>query len=804
MEMLAQDVRHSLRSLARSPGFTVVAVLTLTLGIGSTTALFSIVHGVVLKPLPYEEPDRLVMLWEHNDTFGRLSSAWANFVDWRAESRSFEAMASFGRGTGTVLGADEAMRASVASVSEGFFRVMGVDPAVGRTFAASEHVLGGEPAAMISQGFWQQVLGGADIDELRLVVDGFATTIVGVLPAGFDFPAGADIWYPLELQEQSTSRTAHNWRVVGRLAPGVEPSQAQEEISLITSRFVTADDAVEFIPQRAEVVPLRGEIAGPVSNPLFLLLGASVMVVLVACTNLASTLLARGSARGDEIAVLRAIGAERGRIVRRLFTESMLLALFGAVAGLLFAAGMIRVLPVVIPTQLPRMTEIEIQPVVAGFTVAVSVLAALLFGLFPALRASDTDIAAALRRSGRSSTSAARSRGPWRVLVVGEVALALALLAGAGLLMRSFWNVASVDGGFESEGVITARVSLPPHEYGEVARRAAYFEEVLEEVRSLPGIDAAGVVLAPPLSGIVSSGRISVDGGPQDNVTAAYQVADEGYFEVFGIPLIQGRLFAPADNADATHVVVVDEALAELAWPGENPLGKRITGGGMDRYWNQPDAWATVIGVVGNVLQRELTDDPEPTFYFSHRQRADRARGGVFVVRPARGEPSALAPVLRRAMVAIDADVPVEFSTMDELVARSLGARRFTMSVLGAFAGMAALLAGLGIYGVVGYTVALRTREMGIRIALGSAPMDVLGLVMREAMTTVAAGLLLGVVVTLGSARVLGSMLYEVSPADPLALTATALALLTVAGLASFIPARRAATIDPLLTMRGN
>jgi len=804
MESLLHDIRFALRTLLKSPGFTAVAVLTLALGIGATTAIFSIVNGIVLRPLPYTEPDRLVMVWEHNDTFGRLAAAWTNFLDWRTESRSFEAIASFRGLSGTVLGGDEALRAGVAPVSDGFFRVMDVEPVVGRVFGPDEHVLGAEPASMISHSFWQNELAGeADLGELRLVVGGFSTRVIGVLPEGFDFPAGTDVWYPLELSEQPTSRTSHNWRVIGRLAAGIEPAQAEQEVSLITSRFAAAGEPDEWLAQRAMVTPLRAEIAGPVSSPLFLLMGASLMVVLVGCTNLASTLLARGSARGNELAVLRALGAERGRIVRRLFTESLLLALFGAAAGLLLAVALIRSLPLMVPSDLPRMAEIGLHPAVAGFTVMVSIAAALLFGLFPALRASDADIAGALRRSGRS-TSAARSRNAWRLLVVGEVALALLLLAGAGLLMRSFWSVLQVDGGFESGGVITARVSLPASKYGEAPLRSAYFEELLSEVRALPGVETAGMVTAAPLSGSVSNGRISVDGGPQPTITAAYQVADAGYFETLGIPLLQGRLLDAADNAAAAHVVVINRALADLAWPGEDPIGKRITGGGMDNYWEQPDGWATVVGVVGDVLQRDLTGEPEATFYFSFRQRAYRARGGVIVVRATGAAPTALVGPLRQTIRDLDADVPVEFSTMDEVVARSLGDRRFVMGVLGAFAAMALLLAALGIYGVVGYTVALRTREMGIRIALGSAPVDVLRMVMGEAMTTVAIGLAVGVAGTLALSRVLGSLLFEVSPADPIAIAGTAFTLLTVAAAASFIPARRAATIDPLITMRAD
>ncbi|MCH7824100.1 MAG: FtsX-like permease family protein, partial [Acidobacteria bacterium] len=577
--------------------------------------------------------------------------------------------------------------------------------------------------------------------------------------------------------------------------------QAQEDLSLITSRFDAGTEPEEYIPQRALVIPLRSEISGPVKGPLFMLLAASAMVVLVGCTNLASTLLARGSARANELAVLRALGADRGRIVRRLFTESLLLALFGAAGGLLLAYGLIRALPAMLPSDLPRMAEIGLHPTVAGFTVLVSVGAAILFGLFPALRVSEGDLSGQLRGGGRS-VSIARSRGPWRALVIGEVALALLLLTGAGLLIRSFWQVAKVDAGFESSGVLTMNVALPAGKFAAVTARIAYYEALLASVRALPGVESAGMVVVAPLAGYVSNGRISVDDGPQPFVTAAYQVADAGYFDALQIPLIQGRLFEAQDNADTAHVVLVNEALAELAWPGEDPIGKRATGGGMDSYWDQPDAWATVVGVVSNIRQRDLTLESYPTLFFSYRQRADRARVASIIVRAGQVGPRNLTGMLRQTARDLDSDVPVQFRTMTELVTRSLGDRRFLAQVLGAFAAMALLLAALGIYGVVAYTVALRTREIGIRITLGAAPSGVMGMVFRESMATVSMGLLVGLAMAFGLGRFLSGQLFEISPTDPVSLVGTALILLAVAAFASFIPARRAATVDPLLTMR--
>jgi len=797
------DLRFALRTLRKSPGFTTVAVLTLALGIGANAAIFSIVHGVVLRPLPYPEPERLVQVWEQNDSVERMSVAWANFVDWRAQSASFEAVAAYAGGSGTVLGGDEPIILGVTPVSEGFFTVMGVEPAIGRGFAASEHVLGGDPVVLISHALWGQLGGDPDLGTLHLVVAGFPVQVVGVLPEGFAFPRGSDVWYPAELIQQSTDRTAHNFRVIGRLADGVEPAAAREELNLITTRITEGQEDSAYLAERTVVIPLRAQIASPVLSPLMLLLGASLVVVLVACTNLASTLLARGSARANEVAVQRALGAGRYRIVRRLFTESLLLALLGAAAGLALAQVLIRALPAIVPTDLPRISEVGLHVPVTLATIAVSIVAACLFGLAPALRTSKGDIDHALRGGARGS-SAARRRGPWRLLVIGEVAMALVLLTGAALLLRSFLTVMQVDPGFDGDGVVVAQVTLPSGTYGEIEQRALYYEELLAAARRVPGAEAVGMATAAPLTGFSSSGRIVVDGGPQQYVDAAYQVADSGYFEALRIPLLRGRLFEDSDTADSMHVVVINQSLADVAWPGEDAIGKRMTGGGMDNYWDQPDAWATVIGVVADTRQRDLDREAEPTFFFPFRQRAFRAWNASIIVRTAGIEPTSIVGPLREVIRSVDADVPVQFTTVDQVVTSSLGDRRFMVGVLGAFAGLALLLAALGIYGVVGYTVALRTREMGIRLALGSAPGGVMAMVVRESMIVVGIGVAVGIGAALALSRLLGSMLYEISPSDPWAIGATALTLLAVALLASFIPARRAATIDPLITMRAD
>ncbi len=813
LDGILQDFKYAIRTLARSPAFTVVAVLTLALGIGANTAIYSLVDGVLLRPLPYEDSDEIVRVMERNDAFSTMSVAWPNYVDWREQNRTLESLAVYAAYSTTILGGERPVQGTGAMVSEEFFDVLGVSPLRGRGLRPEDHREGVAPVAVVSHGFWQNELGTPeDLSGITLEAgpSSLSFEVVGVMPPSFDFPLGTDVWLPAELQVYgATSRTAHNYRGLGRLADGVALPAAQRELSAIIARANAGNDS-EYAGTGAELTRLHAALTGSARQPLYLLLGASALLLLVACSNLASNFLARARSRERELAVRASLGAGRSRLVRQLFAEALTLSAAGAAAGLLLAQAVIRALTALAPPgTIPRLEGVGLDPGVLAFTGAVTVVTAVLFGLFPALRASRSDPGSALRAGQRGSSGRVQDR-VWRLLVGGEAALAVVLLVGSGLLVRSFGEVLSVDPGFDSQGVVAVDLSLPATRFPDDASKAAYFQELRRELERVPGARDVGIVDNLPLGAGISNGQIHVDGGPRPFVSGRYQSASAGYFEVMEIPLLRGRLFDERDHADAEHVAVVSESFAELAWPGEDPVGKRITGGGMDNYTDPDSAgpashpqvrWARVIGVVGDVRHRSLTEDVAPTYYFHYVQRPMRMLSAHAVVDVA-GDPRALATPIRTAARRASPDVPVDVRPMDGVVLSAVGDRRFTMLILAAFGLSALLLAAVGIYGVVSYSVARRTREMGIRIALGARPVDVRSLVQRGALVTVVVGSAAGLLGALALSRVVRSFLYQVSPADPLTLGAVAAALVGTAWLASWIPARRSTRVDPMRTMR--
>jgi len=808
LSALAQDFRFAFRVLRKNPGYTLVALLTLALGIGANTAIFSLVHGVLLRPLPYPEPDRLVRVFEVNERGGRLASAWPNFADWRERSSGFASLTAHTRGgESTVLGTGTPLRVGTAGVSEAFLRTLGVTPALGRDFVADEHREGADPAVIVSHRFWRSYLGSdPQIADRRLEVAGVDARIVGVASPDFDYPSGIDVWYPIELTPQGTSRTAHNYVIVGRLRDGVTLDAADGELDVITARFLEEDPSAseetwfeEFFPRSARVVPLQADLIGDTSRPLAILLGASVLLLLVACTNLASTGLARGMRRGRELAVRQALGAGRRRLVRLLFAEAIGLSLAGAVLGIGLAVLILEAVPILAPDALPPFARFGLHPAVLAFTFAIAGVTALLFGLAPALRHTRGEFAPVLKGGGRGGPGQARAP-LWRALIASEVALSLVLLIGCGLLIRSFYTVLAIEPGFRIENVLLATMSPPATKYVGGAERARLYESILGELERQHGVAAVGLVAAPPMGGI-PNGMVSVDGGPNPAVIGDYQLASSGYFDAMEIPLLRGRLFESTDRTESEHVVVVNRAFAELAWPGEDPIGKRMTAGGMDDYWDQ-DKWATVVGLVGDIRQQDLTRPPEPTYYFSYSQRPFRSWAMTAVVRPDGAARPDLGPLVRDLVRAVDPDVPVTLSTIEMRVSRVVAQRRFTLVVLAAFAVVALLLACIGIYGVVAYAVALRTREIGIRIALGAKPASVRRLVQKDTLADVVLGGIAGLVLAFGLARVMRSLLYEVSPTDPLTFAGVVVALGAAGWLAAYVPARRSTRIDPVTTMR--
>ncbi len=803
--MSLHGIRVALRSLARQPGYTLVALITLVLGIGANTAVFSIVGGVLLSPLPYPAPDRLVRLAEVNGQSDTMWVAWHNFDDWRRSATRFESMAVFFRGgESTVLGTSEPLRAGVTGVSDGFFRTLRAVPERGRALRPEDHRFGAAPVVVVSDAFWRAHLGAdPDLAAHPLTVSGFRVQVVGVMPPGFDFPGDIQIWYPVELRQPSADRTTHNYIAIGRLKPGATLAQADGELDAITRHFADEPGALSdpgedaYFPRAAAVSPLRDTIVGDVQRPLWILLGAALLVLLVACTNLASATLARGTSREHELAVRHALGAGWRRLIGVVVAEVGALSVAGALLGIGAGWIVVRTLPALAPPGLPRLDAIRLDFRVVVFTLVVALVAAVVAGLLPGLRVARGAVAS-LRGGARGGTDRRRQR-IWKWLIGCETALALVLLVGSGLLLRSFRSVLDVDPGFRTSGLLTATVDPPTARYPDDEAKRRYFEALSERLRALPGVEAAGLVTMAPMDR-PSNGKVEVQGGPQPTASGEYQLADADYFRVMRIPLLRGRLFEPRDVAGAAHVVVVNHAFAELAWPGEDPIGKQMTGGGMDSFWNQ-DKWATVVGVVGDVRQSDLTAAPAPTFYFPYTQRPTRAFSMTAVLQPARGRPEALAPAVRQAVHDLDSDVPVRFEPLRQRIGQALGTRRFLLLVVLGFAAIALALAAVGVYGVVAYAVARRRREIGIRLALGATPRALRGALQREYMVAAGFGAAAGVVLALALTRIMENLLFGVRPTDPLTFAGVLAVLGTAAWAASFVSSLRGTRVEPRETL---
>ena len=801
MDTLLQDLRYALRSLQKTPGFTAVAVLTLALGIGMNTTIFSVIEGVLLRPLPYEAPERIVTLAEVTDAGGESHVSAPNFRDWSEQAGSFEALAlhsspDFG-GPTTVLGGREATRAEVTAVSADFFHVFRAPAALGRVFVADDFQWGAN-VVIVSYRFWRDQLGSArELGSLTVDVYGHPRHVVGVMAPDFRYPAKTDIWGPVPPVEEG--RRAHNWRVVGRLRPEVTLAAARTEMSRLAERlkqqYAGGTDAVDV-----RVSSLQETLVGHLRRPLTLLLGAAGFVLLVACTNLTSTLLARGAGRQREFAIRESLGATPARLVLQLLTETVVLTVLGAAASLLLSKWLLQALIATSPG-LPRLEDVRLDGRVLAFTAGVAAFAAVLFGLLPALR----NVRGARNDAlgGGARGAAPHRSGPWNLLVTGEVSMAFVLLIGAGLLIRSFWTVLSQDPGFKEENVLAVELAPPESRYPDEDRgvaRGRYFQRVLHELAAVPGGLAVGLVNHLPLSGSSWNGDFEIEGRGPASGNADYRIASGDYFKALGIRLLRGRVFDERDPGAGGDAAVIDRRLAERAWPGEDPIGKRIRNLANDS-WIYPDRWLTVIGVVEPVRHDALTAEPRSTVYVDYRQRPGRLSSATVVLHGT-VLPGVLVSTVRARLRTIDPNVPVEFTTMQRMVRNSVTSRRFTVLVLGGFAALALLLAALGIYGVISYSVQRRTREMGIRIALGAAPRGVVGMVLGDSIRVVAVGALLGLAGATALTRVLQGMLYGVDPLDPLVLITVALLLIVVATLATYIPARRAGVVDPVVALR--
>jgi predicted permease len=813
MERLLQDLRYAVRTLARSPGFALAAVLTLALGIGATTAIFTVVDGVVLRPLPYPEAGRIVRLAEVNASGTPVNFTDPNFRDLRERSHSFQGLAEFsGASPVSVTGGREVVRSTVSAVSHDFFRVMGVAPALGRPFLPEEQGVGAPPAVIVSHPVWEQVLGGGAVAGRTLRFEGRVYSVVGVMPEGFEYPQGAQLWTPSELMEPNSSRTAHNWNVVGRLAPGVSPDRARAELGTL-ARGLAERYRGEIDMTDVAVVPLRESMVGGVRPTLLVLLGAAAFLLLIAVANVGNLLLARLTARRRELAVRLALGAGRRRITQQLLVESLVLALGGGLLGVVLAYWGTAALLALQPGGLPRLGEVSVNGPVLLFALAVSVAAAVGLGAMAAGGA-PRDLRGALASGGRTASGSGSARLLRDAMVVAQVGLTLVLLSGAALMGRSLLRLLAVDTGFRTTGVLVTNVVVPGSEDGGPSRAVSFDDRLLERMRALPGVAAAGGVSAFPLEGGGGNGTFLVLERPDEVKSfedwdalskipgrtgyANYRSASSGYFDAMGIPLLRGRSFSDGDAPDAPITsAVVSESLARKQWPGEDPLGKLIQFGNMDGDMRA----LRVVGVVGDVREEGVDAEPRPTLYAFYRQRPAGAAQFDFALRTT-GDPTSLVPAVRRAVKGIDPEVPPRFRTIEEIVAGSTADRRFTLLLLGVFGAAALLLAVAGIYGVVSYLVAQRTREIGVRMAFGARPGDVRAMVLRQGGVLAGTGLLLGLLVALALTRLLQSQLYGVTATDPLAYAAGILLLAGVSLLATYVPARRATRVDPAIALR--
>src|SRR5690625_2026718 len=814
MTNLIQDLRYSIRTLRRTPAFTGAAVLILALGIGATTALFSVVDGVLLCSLPYPEPERLVQLCQVNDRGAYAHFSDPNYEDIVEQSRSVEALAEFGNAVVAVSGGTEPAWVGAAQVSGDFFSIMGVQPILGRGFAPEEQQEGGAPAVLISHRYWQRYLGGdPEFAGQTLRFQDIVFTIVGVMPPTFDFPAETDLWVPRELMGRYPSRTAHNWKVVGRLRDGITLPQARQDVSVIARRL-KAEHGSDTWMEDAVVVGLRDQIVGRIRPALLVLLGASALLLLIACANVTNLLLARAAARQRELALRLVLGSSRWRVVSQFLSKALVLSLAGGTLGVLLATWGVQLLLAFEPGTLPRAAEIGVSPSVLGFALGISVLVATGLGLLGALRALRDDLRGTLAQSQRT-TSAGRAIQRLRGgLVVSQVALTLVLMVGAGLLGRSFRLLLAVDPGFRTTSTITMKIAVPGGDGpAELAQLARFHDEMATRLRAIPGVQEVGGVNAMPLLPEGSNGAFLILNRPDEMQSiedwealgrvedrtgyAEFRIADEGYFHTLGIPLLRGRLFEDHDRPDAPHVAVISESLAESRWPGEDPIGKLISYANMDGDFRP----YTIVGVVGDIRDFALDDEPSPTFYGNARQRIASTRSLTYLMH---GDfvPGATISSARAALRDLDPEIAPQFRTIEEIVSSNVADRRFNLLLLGVFGSAAFLLAVVGIYGVIAYMVAQQTRDIGIRVALGAERGEVVRMVVGRGLRFAAAGLVVGIVAALWLTKLIGGMLFELSATDPVTFTAIALLLLGVTAVASWIPARRAAAVDPMVALR--
>ena len=812
-----------LRQMHKSPGFTAVAVVTLALGIGATTAIFSVVYGVLLRPLPYSDPNRIVSVFEiqPNGQHNRLADP--NFDDFRDQSRSFQAIAKYTAYPGAVSGGSAPTRSIVAHVTPQFLKVFRVQPVMGRDFAPADNNKGAAPVALVSYGYWKQYLGSSlDLSQLHLKIDDAIFSVIAVLPEGFHFPTEAAIWVPADLNGENPSRSSHNFNAVARLRDGVTVEQANAEISAMGRRIYEASsEKSDYLLKDAGVVLLQDSITGEARPALLVLLGAVGFLLLVACANVANLRLAQASVRERELAVRSALGAPRARLIWQFVTEAFVLSLLGGGFGLLAAFVGVNGLLALAPQNLPRLDEVSISLPVLIFALLLCSGVAIGIGVFTALRATAGDVRKGLAEGGREQASSQSSQKVGRAIVAAQIAITLSLVVGAGLLGRSLMKVLEVNPGFRVEKIVTMDVSLPRPDWADwkvKTDQAIFFRNLIERLRQIPGVRQVGATSDLPMTGWISNGQfrlmtqnelpkvprtlqeLSSDFDiifrQKDRLGEAdYRIATDGYFQALGIPLLKGRLFEERDGPDSPHAAVISASLAQQRWPGQDPIGHTIEFGNMDGDIRL----LTIVGVVGDVHANGADAPPDPTVYVNLFQRPMPA---ITLTILTDADTQQITSAARQILHELNPEIPPRFGTFSQVYSASLGSRRFNLILIGFFAGIALLLATAGVFGVMAYSVSRRTRELGVRVALGARSRDVVAMVLRQGFRTVLIGIIVGVAGSLAVTRVMRSLLFGVSATDPLTFVAMILLLIAAALLACYIPARRAAKVDPMVALR--
>ena len=804
-----QDIRYAVRKLSRTPGFTTIAAFTLALAIGATTAIFSVIDGVLLKPLPFRDPERVVRVTNLRDG-NRMVSSVPDFLDIRAQSKSYASLAALDAQAMNLTGGSEPERIGAARVGATFWSLLGVTPQVGRGFAPNEDSQSAARTVVLSDGLWKRRFGGdRRIVGKTIALDGNSFTVIGVAPAGFSFPDRPDVWIPLVFAQDDLNpdgRGAHWMGIMGRLAPNVTVTQATSELVTITRRLEQQYPESNTNMSGA-VIPMQEYLVGDVRPALYVMLGAVAFVLLIACANVANLLLVRAASRESEMAVRTALGAGAWRLVRQLVIESVLLAMIGGVFGTLLALWGVDLLLSMAPNGLPRINEVTVNGSVLVFTAGVTAITGVLFGLFPALHAARANVGGMLKEGMRGSSGGVASRRARNTLVMAEMALAVVLLVGAGLLIRSFSKLLAVDPGFRAERVVTFAIAAPDTKYGQYAQRRELVSNLVERMKRVPGAQGAAVVTGLPLSNIMMRTSAHIVGTPPERPgerkSTDVAMATPGYFTTMGIPLVAGRDFTDRDGSGAPVVSIVNQEFVKRYFPNENPIGKRIELG-----WDQDTAstggnmtlGGEIVGVVANVKRRGLSQEVFPETYASYMQPTF---SNFSVVVRSTADPSTVMAAIRAQMRELDRDLPLsDLRQLKELVAASVSRPRFYTTILGVFASIALILAAVGIYGVISYAVSLRTRELGIRIALGATGRQVSGLVLQQGVGLAIAGVAVGGAGAYWLTRLLSKLLFGVSATDPLTFVGVAALLTAIAAIASFVPARRAAKVDPLLAMR--